>query len=179
MPAPRVFQLALVDRVYPVPDWFNAATKETVKATLQQHMEVVRKAMSKDIITSVSWSYRAEHVKNHDVVVYFLLEPSQSLIRKKLNLEPPASATAGYTVSNHSKGNLSEVYVDGSMPARRLANVAFHDFMHNKLTMDNKMHDLDGLARYPTAENANPSNKNVQMLSKALFRQARQYTEAM
>jgi len=176
----RIFKLALVDLVYPQQSWFDAGAKDTIKATLRQHLDAVKKAMPKDVVTNVDWSFRAEHVATHDVVIYFVLDRDHSVIRSELKKEPPPEAQAGATALDQAKGNLSEVYVDGTMPARRVANVAFHEFMHNKLKKDDReLHKLDGLADYPTTENANPSKDNIVRLSKALFRPRRQYTGSM
>jgi len=65
------------------------------------------------------------------------------------------------------------------MPAHRLANVAFHELMHNKLGMGNEMHVLGGVAASPTPERAILTAESVRRLSSRLFRAVPQYTKGM
>ena len=150
MASARVFQVALVDRVYPVPDYFNVTTKNEITFTIFDHLMKIAKATPGRFIPSPGWSYKPAHVQPHDVVLYFVLDSGSSLARKKLGVEP-GTRDGGFTFFNGSV-TLSEVYVDGSMPAVRLANVAFHELMHNKLEVGDGMHTMGGLAAKPTHE---------------------------
>lgn len=73
----------------------------------------------------------------------------------------------------------------GNMSARRLANIAFHEIMHNKLDVGHRaINDLHrqgglGLAQKPTGEWSQLTDRNVQLMSANMFRKVRQYTGAM
>jgi hypothetical protein len=164
--------------VYPVPGYFGPSAKNEVTYTIFDYLIQIGRASSGKFIPGPGWSYRAAHVQSHDVVVYFVLDRSQSLVRKQMGIEPPAGAGGGFTLSN-GHVTLSEVYVDGSMPAHRLANVAFHELMHNKQKMGNEMHTLGGVAGSPTQERAILSAESIRRMSAALFRTVPQYTRSM
>lgn len=178
MSSARTFQVALVDRVHPVPEYFGPSAKNEVTFTIFDHLMQVARATPGRFIPGPGWSYRAAHVQQHDAVVYFVLDRSQSVVRRMLGIEPPAGVGGGFTFFDGAV-TLSEVYVEGSMPARRLANVAFHELMHNKLRMGNEMHTLGGVAASPTQERAILSAEGIRRLSVALFRTVPQYTKAM
>ena len=177
MASARVFQVALVDRVSPVADYFNPHTKNEITYTIFDHLMEIAKVTPGRFIPGPGWSYRPAHVQPHDVVIYFLLDSGQSLVRKKLGVEPPTT-DGGCTYFNGAV-TLSEVYVDGSMPATRLANVAFHELMHNKLKLGDGMHVLGGVAAKPTQENSRLNPESIRRMSKALFNPVPQYTKAM
>ena len=139
-------------------------------------MQIARVTPGK-FIPGPGWSYKPANVQSHDVVLYFVLDQGSSLARKKLGIEP-TTRDGGFTVFNGSV-TLSEVYVDGSMPAERLANVAFHELMHNKLETGDVMHDMGGLATKPTHEGHKLNAENIKRLSARLFRAVPQYTKGM
>lgn len=66
MASARVFQVALVDRVYPAPDYFTPHVKNVIT-----------------FIPGPGWSYKPAHVQSHDVVLYFVFDQGSSLARKK------------------------------------------------------------------------------------------------
>jgi hypothetical protein len=178
MPAARALNVALVDRVSPAPDWFGPSAKNEVTYTIFDHLIQIGRVAPGMFIPSPGWSYRAAQLQTWDVVLYFVLDRSQSLVRKKLGVEPPGGTGGGYTFFDGTV-TLSEIYVDGSMPARRLGNVAFHELMHNKLKMGKEMHLLRGVAASPTPEGGRLFRGAIQQLSAALFRAVPQYTNGM
>lgn len=178
MSSARVFQVALVDRVHPAPDYFGPSTKNEVTFAIFDYLIQIGRASAQKFIPGPGWNYRAAHVQPHDVVVYFVLDRADSVARKKFGVEPPAGAGGGFTYFNGGV-TVCEVYVEGSMPAQRLANVAFHEVMHNKLGMGNEMHALGGVAASPTPERAILTAESIRRLSARLFRAVPQYTKAM
>ena len=178
MASARTFQVALVDLVQPAPDYFGPSAKNEVTFTIFDYLIQIARATPGRFIPGPGWSYRAAHVQAHDVVVYFVLDRSQSVLRRKLGIEPPGGVGGGFTFFDGGV-TLSEVYVEGSMPARRLANVAFHEVMHNKLKLGNEMHTLGGVAASPTQERAILSAEGIRRMSAALFRTVPQYTKGM
>jgi hypothetical protein len=179
----KVFQIALVDRV---PDgtasYFNYAAKNIITYTLWEHLVALAKAVPGSFIPGPSWSLRAAQLMPHDVVVYFVLDPSQSVARKLGVAVPEGPNAAGLTVTT-ARGVVSEVYVEGSMPARRIANIAFHEIMHIKLDVGGvwhgDLHKSGGLAMKPTAEWTKLTDGNVRLMAPHLFRNVRQYMGAM
>jgi hypothetical protein len=177
----KVFQIALIDRVSTESaDYFNYSAKNTITYTLWEHLVPIAKAVPGGFIPGPSWSLRGAHLLPHDVVVYFVNDPSQSIARK-LGVPVPELANAGGLTANTSRGTVCEVYVEGNMPARRLANIAFHEIMHNKLDVGggwkgNLHRDAGaGLAQKPTDEWSRLTDGNIRVMSANLFRSVRQY----
>ena len=77
------------------------------------------------------------------------------------------------------------MYVDGNLPARRLANIAFHEIMHNKLDVGTRtLSDLHrqgggGLARPPTGQWTSLTRETVAIMARHLFLRVPQYTGFM
>ena len=95
------------------------------------------------------WNASPGNVRAHEVVVYFVSNKSESLVKK---VAPSIGLGGGGTTRIHASGNLSEVYVaeslsamgGGSDIARGLAVLAFHEAMHNKLKLGNSLHAVGG-----------------------------------
>src|SRR5262249_8919922 len=83
----------------------------------------------------VNWFTTADEIAPHDLVVYFVADPSKSLINE-LQLSTSTVDLGGRTAIGSKLGNVSEVYVDKNGPAQKLANIAWHELMHNKLRLD-------------------------------------------
>jgi hypothetical protein len=75
---------------------------------------------------------RTRYRKNSSSVIYFVRDPSKSLIQRAGVVNSSGGDAAGRTATT-SNGVLSEVYVDMNMPADKLAHIAFHELMHNRL----------------------------------------------
>jgi hypothetical protein len=177
MASARVFQVALVDRVKPALDYFGPSTKNEVTYTIFDYLIQIARVTPGKFIPGPNWSYRPALLQPHDVVIYFVADRSSS-VALKLGLEPPAGVGGGFTFFNGAV-TVCEVYVEGSMPAHRLANVAFHELMHNKLAMGNEMHALGGVAGSPTQERSILTAESIKRMSAQLFRAVPQYTGAM
>jgi hypothetical protein len=89
-------------------------------------------------------------LKPHEMLVYLVKDTSKSLIRHHYPQEwaknPPDQNVIGLTaVKQSASGNLSEVYYAHPFlkdEPERIANTIIHELMHNKLNMDDDMHDL-------------------------------------
>ena len=77
----------------------------------------------------------------------------------------------------------SEVYVEHNLPAKKLANIAFHELMHNKLDTGARrvpnIHTLGGIGLSPTNEQSKLTGPNKQLMAQHMFKPVRQYTGAM
>lgn len=178
--ATRVFQIALVSKIdEKQAPWFNYQAKNTITFTLWEHLVPIAVA-SGGFIPGPSWSLSASQLQAHDVVVHFVMDPSSSLARRA-----GAPRNAGGLTANTSDGVVCEVYVAGNMPARRLANIAFHEIMHIKLDVgtgviaDLHTRGGGGLATPPTNEWTPLTAKNIDLMAKNLFQKVPQYTRAM
>ncbi|MFC1642633.1 hypothetical protein ACFL5O_08100 [Myxococcota bacterium] len=176
----RVFQIALVDRISSRDaPYFDYTAKNIITYTLWDHLVRIAAATTGGFIPGPSWSLLRTSLQAHDVVVYFVLDPSRSLAGGT------QVANAGGFTKTTSAGVVCEVYVDGNMPARRLANIAFHELMHNKLdvgaTVLNDLHRQGGggLAVPPTSEQTPLTSENIRLMSRHLFGTVRQYTGGM
>ena len=179
------FRIALIDRVsHHKLEYFNYSAKNTITYTLWEHLVRIARAIPGGFIPGPSWSLRPAHLAAHDVGVYFVLDPSES-VAAKLGIAVPGGPTAGGLTATTSRGVVTEVYVDGNMPARRLANIAFHELMHNKLDVGYRaVSDIHrqgglGLASKPTEEWSPLTAQNIKLMSANLVRSVRQYTGAM
>jgi hypothetical protein len=179
MPA-KIFQIALVDRIRSQDaSYFDASAKNTITYTLWEHLVRIAHFVPEGLIPGPSWSLRAGQLQAHDVVVYFVLDPSSSIIGGT------APSNVGGRTTTTAGGVASEVYVEGNMPARRLANIAFHEIMHNKLDIGARViSDLHskgggGLAVPPTNEWTPLTPANAQLMAQNMFSAIRQFTGRM
>lgn len=178
MASARVFQVALVDRVKKPPDWWGPSAKNEVTYTIFDYLIQIGRKTPGKFIPGPGWSYRAANVQAHDVVVYFVFDRSESIALTKLGVQPSPGVGGGFTYFNGAV-TVCEVFIDGSMPAHRLGNCAFHEVMHNKLERGDDMHTLGGVAASPTPERAILTEESIRLMSARMFRSVPQYTKAM
>ena len=149
-----------------------------LRRRLQEHFDAVIKAQSKIDSASVVYSSRPPKLGDNDLLIYFVDSASDSVI-KKLGGTPNSSAT-GWTNWNHS-ATASEVYIDGNQDdPEGVANLAFHELMHNKTRHDNKaLHTMKGLSMgrgYITADT--PLSKgDIAFMVKYLTTKRAQWTD--
>jgi hypothetical protein len=181
----KVFQIALVDHVSSQKlEYFDYQAKNIITYTLWEHLVRIARATSGGFIPGPSWSLRPAHLKAHDVVVYFVSDPSHS-VAGSAGAARSEGPNAGGLTATGSGGVVCEVYVAGNMPARRLANIAFHEIMHNKLDVGSRvlanLHTQGGggLATPPTNEWTPLTARNIQLMSANLFRTVSQHTGGM
>ena len=87
----------------------------------------------------------------------------------------PAPSEGGLTYWN-GKVTGSDVVADGDSETRTIANLTFHELMHNKLKMGDEMHSLGGLAVSVVDSSLRPSTGNVARMSAALLTKRPQWT---
>ena len=182
--ATRLFQIALISKIdEEKAPWFNYQAKNIITYTLWEHLVPIAIAAG-GFIPGPSWSLSAAQLQAHDVVVHFVMDPSSSIARRA-GVSRNEGPNAGGLTAQTSGGVVCEVYVDGNMPARRLANIAFHEIMHIKLDVGTRViTDLHtkgggGLATPPTNEWTPLTARNVELMAANLFRNVPQYTKAM
>jgi hypothetical protein len=89
----------------------------------------------------VFWMADCPFVRTHDLSVYILRSAKDSVI-KRVYKEKIDAGDAGNTHSGGTKGAISEVYVDHPINTSEegLANMIFHELMHNKLEIGDDLH---------------------------------------
>src|SRR5262249_42149323 len=76
---------------------------------------------------------------------------------------------------------ISEVYVENNFPAKKLANIAFHELMHNKLRQGNAMHNTQGMnmGKSPATECSFMSPVDRERMALALNVKVPQYADRL
>jgi hypothetical protein len=122
----------------------------------------------------VRWITGPTAVASNELLIYLL--PFGYTIAKSGKLE------AGSPPPNHdgltnpmASGVASEVYLHFADPAI-IANLMFHEAMHNKLALDNRMHSHGGLAASPIGGDTAISQPNINEMAAALDTQRAQWT---
>ena len=178
------FQIALVNKVPSRYPYFTNSTQSEITHTLRDLLTRISPSAGK-FVPNPSWSLRPGMLQSYDVVIYFVEEPSDSVTDPLEDVPAPDGERLGGYTAHSSRGTVSEVYVDGNLPARRLANCAFHELMHNKLDVGGhvlaNLHSGGGggLASVPTESYTQLTKANIALMAKHLFDHVRQYTGAM
>lgn len=127
---------------------------------------------------TVSWVFSPDEISGPDIVVYFLDNPGQSIIKAKYPRHYQ-EATGGLTILGVPE-IVSEVYIEGSFPVKRISHAAFHEMMHAKLNLGNPMHNrvddprgqgLGGgaMATIPANENDELNDANKAALDRTIL----------
>jgi len=183
-----VYNFHLVDHVLrSLPEVWGEGTAYVVGLYLKEFFDEVCTSPSTSFASSdFHWNTAAEYLRPPEVVIHFLTEKSDSLVRK---ISSGAQLGPGGTTRIHASGNLSEVYVRESLVAmgggadiaRGLAVLAFHEAMHNKLQLGNSLHSKGGGGMAATTVYANTelNQPNIAKMAKALETAVPQNTEYM
>jgi hypothetical protein len=125
----------------------------------------------------VQWCAFFPKVLPHELLIYLL--PYGTKLVNKGNLEkglPPAGHD-GRTNSNLPGGTGSEVYFHTS-DATVIANLMFHEAMHNKLRLDNNhLHPRGGLAAESVGPETKLTTRNINEMAAALSNHQPQWTD--
>lgn len=136
--------------------WFNQITNGTSYGT-----------------ASVSWITSAPgSIGGHEMLVYFVSDPTDSIL-----VAMPGGRRGSGDAFTMWANNLtsSEIYVSNSR--QYLAEITFHELMHNKLHQDDAtLHAKDGLARVPVSAGTAPSATNITEMRAALSTSQPQWT---
>jgi hypothetical protein len=178
-----VFNLWLVDKGVRSQYYWGEGTMYVVGRTLVEYFNPICKASTGFESADFWWSGTAGQVQPHEIVVYFLQKRSNSIV-----------AAQGGSVSHGSgatyqtgAGTVSEIYLEemeGDADYSRLvANIAFHEILHNKLEPKPvaNIHAIGGggLSSPVVSRGMRPSKAEVDHMAKALGRNNPQYTLEM
>jgi len=118
---------------------------------------------------------------NTDLVVYYLNSPDSIAVVLDGHADSTLAEDEGQTIWSTAEGGVwkhcSEVRVGSSAKgnARALANLTFHEFMHNKLKIGDAMHSKGGLAGASVDENTILTPQNAKDMGQALSKQRVQW----
>jgi len=149
--------------------------RSAVAATLQSYFDRIVKLAKVDGGAFVSFVAANPQPKENELMVYFCSESwhvvSQLPGASAINIE----AGGGLTLWNHSVTG-SDVAADAKMEPIALANLAFHEMMHNKLHMGEDLHKYGGLAAATIDSSMRPSDANIKAMAEALKTKRPQWT---
>jgi hypothetical protein len=176
-------------------DYFKKSSIETINKTMEKLFGEVNKLASTKLTWTIAWDQTAAERKQSwqdkgSSVIHVLRAPSNSLIPDTITKSSGGDA-AGRTATLDD-GVLSEIYVEDNMPADKLAHIAFHELMHNRLDVGATVvpinnskdaskagiHDValggGGLAATPTTGYGSLTAKNASLMAKNLITTVKQ-----
>jgi hypothetical protein len=136
--------------IYLVDPFGLVGPKLLVNTILQGYFNQVTAAGGNNHSVVVAWPGGVPVVTPVDVLVYYL-DFGHSLAKAKASTENVKAFTLPFLDGNGTTilppvTTMSEVY-SNIADATTLANVTFHECMHNKLRQNNTMHSNDGLRK--------------------------------
>jgi hypothetical protein len=125
----------------------------------------------------VSWTSSVPaSIGDTELLVYFVRSSVDSVVRALPGGPGTSGSGDGFTAWG-GELTASEVYSNSSRGY--LAEMAFHELMHNKLHLgDAALHSRGGLARIPVIAGTSPSTENITQMRGALSNSQRQWTGA-
>jgi hypothetical protein len=122
----------------------------------------------------VRWITEATVVAPHELLIYLM--PFGATVAKNGKLEMGAPPANHDGLTNPMAGGVaSEVYLH-FVDMDIIANLMFHEAMHNKLALDNGMHSKGGLAGSPVSASTTLTPGNMQDMAQALETRRPQWT---
>ena len=123
----------------------------------------------------VTWtSSEPTTIQDHELLVYYVSGSSGSILKVMPGNSGGAGNGNGLTVFGGSLTG-SEIYVSSSKSG--LAELTFHELLHNKLHLgDADLHKKDGLAVATVPIGGQPSANNISDMKKALKNKNKQWT---
>jgi len=162
----RVFLVDITNRIG------DDARRATVKAVLQSYFDKVA-AKAKSDKVSVLFVSDDPQPNDNDLIAYY--STSGWHVVSQMAGAPEVKATEGGLTYNNGKVTGSDVVANPEDDATMVANLTFHELMHNKLNMDDSMHRLGGLARSPVDESTPLTNGNIEAMAKVLTKDRKQW----
>ena len=148
--------------------------RNEVKAVLQSYFDPIAKKAGVKDGARVSFVTVNPHPKDNELIAYYSTS-GWHVVTEMPGAKIPADAEGGLT---HWNGKItgSDVVADADTETRTIANLTFHELMHNKLRMGDEMHRLGGLAASPVDSSMRPSARNAAAMSAALLNPGPQWT---
>ena len=119
-----------------------------IRVTLQQYFSRIVSKHGDVKSAMVQWTSRPPPLSDHDLLLYFVVDPDDTVVKTGLGSPNSIEADAnGHTVRRLSDGLTgSEAYFSGRQNEPvMLAKLAFHELFHNVTQMDDELHGKAGL----------------------------------
>ena len=143
-----------------------------VKATLQSYFDkVAAKAKSDKVL--VQFVSVDPQPNDNDLIVYY--STTGWHVVSEMAGAPAVKDTEGGLTYNNGKVTGSDVVANPDDDTTMIANLTFHELMHNKLNMDDSMHRLGGLAKSPVDESTPLTTANIEAMAKVLATDHKQW----
>jgi hypothetical protein len=151
-------------------DQIAADRRQDVRSHLVEYFKPIARSGGFPEGASVEYVTATPQPAKHELLIYFM--PSGWSVANQMpnsTFVNPLGGHDGLTKFSNAKDGeaASEVYVKTSS-TRLLANLAFHEAMHNKLRTGNEMHPQKGLASKEVDENMRPTDDNKKRMAAAL-----------
>src|SRR3954452_12868338 len=153
----RVFLVDITNRIG------DYARRTAVKAVLQTYFDKVAEKAKSDKV-SVLFVSDDPKPNDNDLIVYY--STSGWHVVSQMAGTPEVKATEGGLTYNNGKVTRSDVVANPDDDTTMVANLTFHELMHNKLNMDDSMHRLGGLSRSPVDESTPLTNANIEAMAR-------------
>ena len=155
----------------------KVAWPSPIRSTLQNYFQRVVDKVGGFDGALVRWTSQVPSLGGSDLLVYFVLDPSDSVVKKIGGT--PGGADTGYTKFSAS-GTGAEVYysrTQGSTLAT--ANLAFHELMHNITGLGDEMHKRPklSLGKEVVYPNDDLSVGDIELLRPKLKGSRKQWTD--
>jgi hypothetical protein len=163
----RVFLVDITNRIG------DDARRTTVKAVLQSYFDRVATKAKSDKV-SVLFVSEDPKPNDNDLIAYY--SSSGWHVVSQMPGAPEVNSKEGGLTYNNTTVTGSDVVANPDDDTNLIANLTFHELMHNKLNMDDSMHKLGGLARSPVDESTPLTNANIEAMAKVLTKDRKQWT---
>jgi hypothetical protein len=163
----RVFLVDITNRIG------DDARRTAVKVVLQTYFDRVA-AKAKSDKVSVLFVSDDPKPNDNDLIAYY--STSGWHVVSQMAGAPEVKAAEGGLTYNNGTVTGSDVVANPDDDTTMVANLTFHEFMHNKLNLDDSMHRLGGLARSPVDESTPLTNANIEAMAKVLIKDRKQWT---
>ncbi|WP_238273038.1 hypothetical protein [Methylobacterium cerastii] len=165
-----VYNIYLVD----IEDAIGSDNKRAeVKHFIKDYFDKVCKKAGIKEGCSVQFVTTNPQAKKHELIMYYMKRTPHIVENiKHDNLPPTHETSTGFTKWN-SKEHGSDMEASSAMDSRDIANITFHEFMHQKLHLSDKLHTKDGLAG---DVNSSLSEDNIKLMAAKLMANHPQWT---
>jgi hypothetical protein len=163
----RVFLVDITNRIG------DDQRRTAVKAVLQSYFDKVA-AKAKSDKVSVLFVSDDPKPNDNDLIAYY--SSSGWHVVSQMPGAPEVNTTEGGLTYYNGKVTGSDVVANPDDDTTMVANLTFHELMHNKLNMGDSMHRQGGLARSPVDESTPLTNANIDAMAKVLTKDRKQWT---
>ena len=140
------------------------ARRTSVKAVLQKYFDkVVAKAKSDKV--SVMFVSDNPQPADNELIAYY--STSGWHVVSQMPGAPEVKDTEGGLTYNNGTVTGSDVVANPDDDTTMIANLTFHELMHNKLNMGDSMHRMGGLAKSPVDESTPLTNPNIEAMRRS------------